>query len=56
MYKDAPFSIVYHDDQNGMRHYSLRSRGDYDVSEIAVRYGGGGHTAAAGFTKKLDVM
>lgn len=29
--------------------YSLRSRGDFDVSEIAKIYGGGGHATAAGF-------
>jgi oligoribonuclease NrnB/cAMP/cGMP phosphodiesterase (DHH superfamily) len=29
--------------------YSLRSRGDFDVSAIAKKYGGGGHKNAAGF-------
>lgn len=29
--------------------FSLRSRGDVDVSEIAKTYGGGGHSGAAGF-------
>ena len=29
--------------------YNLRSRGDFDVSEIAKKYGGGGHAKAAGF-------
>lgn len=29
--------------------YSLRSNGDLDVSEIAKKYGGGGHKNAAGF-------
>ena len=29
---------------------SLRSKGDVDVRQIAVIYGGGGHTNAAGFT------
>lgn len=29
--------------------YSLRSKGDFDVSEVAKRYGGGGHKNAAGF-------
>lgn len=29
--------------------YSLRSRGDFDVSEIAKQFGGGGHKNAAGF-------
>ena len=32
--------------------YSLRSRGDVDVSAIAKQFGGGGHAAAAGFTVK----
>lgn len=31
------------------RIYSLRARGGADVSEIAKRYGGGGHKGAAGF-------
>ncbi|MBI4193128.1 MAG: hypothetical protein HY536_00695 [Candidatus Colwellbacteria bacterium] len=30
-------------------HVSLRSSGDVDVAKIATRYGGGGHTSAAGF-------
>ena len=32
---------------------SLRSTGDYDVSSIARRYGGGGHKNAAGFSTDL---
>lgn len=28
---------------------SLRSRGDFDVAEMAQKYGGGGHKASAGF-------
>ena len=30
--------------------FSLRSRGDFDVSEIAKQFGGGGHRNSAGFT------
>lgn len=30
--------------------WSLRSRGDFDVSTIAKKYGGGGHKNAAGFS------
>lgn len=33
---------------------SLRSRSGVDVSKIAKRYGGGGHTAAAGFELNAD--
>jgi hypothetical protein len=34
---------------DGKFQYSLRSRGELDVSEIAKRYGGGGHKNSAGF-------
>jgi oligoribonuclease NrnB/cAMP/cGMP phosphodiesterase (DHH superfamily) len=56
MYTDAPFSITYADDGQGVRHYSLRSRGDFDVSKVAVKYGGGGHKGAAGFERLLGVL
>lgn len=32
--------------------YSIYSKGDVDCSEIAGKYGGGGHKGAAGFTSK----
>ncbi len=35
--------------RDGDYEYSLRSRGGVDVSEIAKKFGGGGHTQAAGF-------
>ena len=46
----APFGACYFDRPDA-RVFSLRSRGDgaADVSEIAARYGGGGHKNAAGF-------
>ncbi|MCF0104833.1 MAG: DHH family phosphoesterase [Eggerthellaceae bacterium] len=31
---------------------SLRAKGEYDVAKIAHKFGGGGHTAAAGFNLK----
>ena len=34
---------------DGRFQYSLRSRGDFDVSELAKKHGGGGHKGAAGF-------
>lgn len=44
-----PFAACYFDGADA-RTFSLRSRGDgMDVSEIAKRYGGGGHRGAAGF-------
>ena len=30
--------------------YHLRSKGEFDVSEIAKGFGGGGHRNSAGFT------
>lgn len=46
-----PFAASYFDRSDGQRQFSLRSsKGGLDVSEIAKRYGGGGHKHAAGFT------
>ena len=47
-FPDSPFSTIYYID-NKYTYYSLRSRGDFDVSDIAKLYGGGGHSAASGF-------
>ena len=45
----APFAATY-SDQGKSRGYSLRSRDDrLNVSEIARKFGGGGHRNAAGF-------
>lgn len=43
------FAIGWHQGRDGVFRYSLRSRGDFDVSELAKKYGGGGHKNAAGF-------
>lgn len=49
--KDRPFSVVWYDNGHGVNVYSLRSRaGGVDCSEIAKKFGGGGHVAAAGFS------
>lgn len=44
-----PFAAVYSITPKGYI-YSLRSRGQVDVSKIAAEYGGGGHPNASGFT------
>lgn len=49
---DAPFAATYYD-RAGSRRFSLRSVGDFDVSEIAKKYQGGGHKNAAGFEVAL---
>lgn len=51
---DAEYAATYVDSQEE-RMYSLRSqRGKADVSEIALRFGGGGHKNAAGFRIAFD--
>ena len=51
-----PFGVCYFDKDDGLREFSLRSRkGGVDVSEVAKKYGGGGHANAAGFRKVYDV-
>ena len=46
--KENMFGGTYYDTATH-REFSLRSIGDFDVSEIAKRFGGGGHKNAAGF-------
>jgi uncharacterized protein len=41
--------ITWYQRQDGRFSFSLRSRGDIDVSKIAAKYGGGGHQHSAGF-------
>ena len=48
---NPPFGIIWHEDGDMVK-ISLRSDGSVDVSEIARKYGGGGHRAAAGFELK----
>lgn len=48
--KGHPFAVGWFQRSDGQFIYSLRSRGDFDVSEVARAYGGGGHRAAAGFS------
>lgn len=51
MAEGVPFAATYYQDAEGAFVFSLRSRGEggADVSEVAARYGGGGHKNAAGF-------
>lgn len=46
----AQFGACYFEVRPGEWQYSLRSRGDFDVSAVAKLFGGGGHAGAAGFT------
>ena len=49
VYSDTPFAVIGYSIE-GKDIFSLRSRSDFDVSEVAKKYGGGGHKQAAGFT------
>lgn len=49
-FPEARMAVMYADRVDGSRSYSLRSRGDFDVSALAQKNGGGGHKAAAGFS------
>ncbi|MEC4883910.1 MAG: hypothetical protein SAL70_21655 [Scytonema sp. PMC 1070.18] len=46
---EAPFSGVWWIDKHGKTRWGLRSVGEFDVSQIAKQFGGGGHKNAAGF-------
>jgi oligoribonuclease NrnB/cAMP/cGMP phosphodiesterase (DHH superfamily) len=47
------YSMTWFERGDGMIQFSLRSIGDFDVSEVAKKYGGGGHRNAAGFQVSL---
>jgi len=46
--------LVKQDVGGGPVKVSMRTKGDYDVAEIAIANGGGGHKNAAGFKSKLS--
>ena len=52
--READVACVLKGQDDGSWSVSLRSRGRTDLSRIAVRLGGGGHRAAAGYTSHLD--
>lgn len=56
MSESQPFAACYYDTREG-RIFSLRSDKDgLDVSEIAVKFGGGGHKHAAGFKLRYNEL
>lgn len=54
--ENRPFALMWYFD--GQQYYcSLRSRDDYDISPLAVHFGGGGHKQACAFkTNSLDFL
>lgn len=51
LHPEAAFAAAYYDNEQGIRCWSLRSVGDFDVAEVAGRLGGGGHKNASGFVE-----
>lgn len=57
LYPHAAFGAIYYAENTTGLKWSLRGRSsdDFDVSEIAKKFGGGGHKKAAGFNTTLGV-
>ncbi|RJR24801.1 bifunctional oligoribonuclease/PAP phosphatase NrnA [Candidatus Microgenomates bacterium] len=49
------FGIILNEEGGCLVRGSLRSRKDFDVSQIAVELGGGGHKQAAGFSLEMPI-
>jgi oligoribonuclease NrnB/cAMP/cGMP phosphodiesterase (DHH superfamily) len=54
--ESGTFGMVYHISEDMRVKVSLRSNGDYDVSAIAKRLGGGGHRNAAGCEITMEML
>lgn len=54
--ESATFAVGWYQRSDGKYAYSLRSRGDFDVSALAKKYGGGGHKNAAGFSADTQLF
>jgi uncharacterized protein len=52
-YPEYPCVASYYESKDQKRVWSLRSRSSFDASELAKKYGGGGHKQAAGFSEEL---
>lgn len=55
MYPNNPFAATFYHTQDDMIAYSLRSRKDFDVAQLASTMGGGGHKQAAGFKVEYTI-
>jgi phosphoesterase RecJ-like protein len=55
---DSDVALIFVEQKNGHVKVSWRGRAGYDVSQIALQFGGGGHMAAAGadITGDLDMV
>lgn len=48
MIRDTDISLVFVEQTNGTVKVSWRARPGFDVSKIAIQFGGGGHIPASG--------
>jgi uncharacterized protein len=55
MHPEYPFAAAYYDTDHGIRSWSLRSVGEFDVAAVAALLGGGGHKNASGFIETQPV-
>ncbi len=53
--KGPKVAILFRETEPGVVRTSLRSRDGVDVNEVARKFGGGGHVAAAGCTLRTDL-
>jgi nanoRNase/pAp phosphatase (c-di-AMP/oligoRNAs hydrolase) len=51
--KHPPMAIIW-SERDGKTVVSMRSDGSVDVAQLAIKYGGGGHKAAAAFSLDID--
>lgn len=51
--EDAEFAVSWHVGSTKEIHYSLRSRGEFDVAKLVEPLGGGGHKNAAAFRSRV---
>ena len=49
-------AIFMREQEDGKFKFSLRSKGDLDVSSVAISFGGGGHKNASGFSADTDIV
>ncbi|SHE32995.1 phosphoesterase RecJ domain-containing protein [Marinitoga hydrogenitolerans DSM 16785] len=52
--KGVEVAITFSEAEPNVYHVSMRSKNWFDVSKVAVHFGGGGHPRAAGFSKETS--
>ena len=53
--EEVRVSVFFKQNLEGLLRCSLRSKGNIDVAEIALQFGGGGHRTAAGFKCRASI-